>query len=99
MRNSEEKEENKNISEKEKNFVCEKKAIIKDKGFVCLKMMKTLTLSPSSADLMPQQSKLSNIQEILSINNENDNGNSNTTDTPRLVNDKMSSTLTQIRAN
>lgn len=54
-------------------------------------MMKTLTLSPSSDEnrrLLPQQSKLTNVQEILGLNNENDNSNANTTDTPRLVHDK-----------
>lgn len=53
--------------------------------------MKTLTLSPSSDEnrrMLPPQSKLTKVQEILGLNNENDNSNANTTDTPRLVDDK-----------
>lgn len=50
-------------------------------------MMKTLTLTSSSDEnlrIIPQQSKLSNIQEILNINN-NDSNENTITDTPRLV--------------
>jgi hypothetical protein len=49
--------------------------------------MKTLTLTPSSDDnlrIMPSQNlKSTNIQKMLGINDENDNSNANTTDTPR----------------
>lgn len=50
-------------------------------------MMKTLTLSSSSDDnlrLLPSPTlKSTDIQKILGINDENDNGNANTSITPR----------------
>lgn len=50
-------------------------------------MMKTLTLSSPSDDSLrimpPQNLKSTKIQNILGLNDENDNSNANTTDTPR----------------